>query len=270
MAQTYIVTGAASGIGHALCQRLLADNHQVCACDINTEALQASFGDHKSVTDGGNLLLQTLDVRRVEAWQAVVSEVIEHWGRVDVLCNIAGVLKENWVADIVVPDEVDLHFDINVKGTIFGTQNVIEVMRKQGAGHIINVASLAALSPVPGLSLYSASKFAVRSYSLAAGMELGQYGIAVTTVCPDAVQTPMLDQQKDKEQAALTFSGNRTLSVDEVVDAIVGPIISKRPLEVVLPASRGVVAKVANMFPQTTGNYVDFFRKQGAKRQAKS
>lgn len=269
MAQTYIVTGAASGIGHALSLRLLELGHNVCACDINGEALKSSY---VKLADSvaNRLLLQTLDIRKPDEWQDAVITVREKWQRIDVLCNIAGVLKDNWVVDIKSPDEVDLHFDINVKGTIFGTQSVIETMREQGGGHIINIASLAALSPVPGLSLYSASKFAVRSYSLAAGMELAEYGIAVTTLCPDAVQTPMLDQQKDKEQAALTFSGSRTLSVDEVVDAIVGPVLHKRPLEMVIPPSRGVVAKVANMFPQTTGRFVDIFQKQGIKRQAKS
>lgn len=270
MAQTYIVTGAASGIGLALSQRLLKSGNNVCACDINHDALEKSYADYELATNGGQLILQQLDVRRVDDWQKMVDNVLSQWKTIDVMCNVAGVLKDNWVTDIVVPDDVDLHFDINVKGTIYGTQSVIDTMRKQGSGHIINVASLAALSPVPGLSLYSASKYAVRAYSLAAGMELGQYGIAVTTLCPDAVQTPMLDQQKDKEQAALTFSGNRTLTVDEVVDAILGPVLEKRPFEMVLPASRGVVAKIANIFPQTTGNYVDFFRKQGSQRQAKS
>lgn len=270
MAQTYIVTGAASGIGLALCQRLLNEGNNVCACDINDEALKANYSDYTLVEEGGSLLLHQLDVRRVDNWQNVVDSVLGNWGKIDVLCNVAGVLKDNWIKDIVVPDDVDLHFDINVKGTIYGTQSVVDTMRKQGNGHIINVASLAALSPVPGLSLYSASKYAVRAYSLAAGMELAKEGIAVTTLCPDAVQTPMLDQQKEKEQAALTFSGNRTLTVDEVVDAILGPVLAKRPFEMVLPASRGVVAKVANIFPQTTGNFVDTFRKQGIKRQAKS
>ena len=80
----------------------------------------------------------------------------------------------------------------------------------------------------------------------------------------------MLDQQKDKEQAALTFSGNRTLTVDEVVDAILGTALQSRPMEIMLPQSRGVVAKVANIFPQTSGRFIDIFQKQGIKRQAKS
>ncbi len=269
MAQTFIVTGAASGIGLALCQRLLNDGHNVCACDMNGDGLKTHYAQ-QILDKRQGLLLQTLDIRKPEQWQAVVDATIAKWQKVDVLCNVAGVLKDNWITDITVPDEVDFHFDINVKGTIYGTQSVIASMRAQGGGHIINIASLAALSPVPGLSLYSASKFAVRAYSLAAGMELAKYGIAVTTLCPDAVQTPMLDQQKEKEQAALTFSGNRTLSVQEVVEAIVTDVLKNRPLELVLPASRGVVAKVANIFPQTTGRLVGLFQKQGQKRQAKS
>ncbi|WP_296403422.1 SDR family oxidoreductase [Psychrobacter sp.] len=270
MAQTFIVTGAASGIGLALCQKLLQTGNRVCACDVDYEALQTNYANHKKVTEGGSLLLQPLDVRYVDQWQYIVNKVVAQWESIDVLCNVAGVLKDNWVTDIVIPYDVDFHFDVNVKGTIYGTQSVIETMRDQGKGHIINVASIAALSPVPGLSLYSASKYAVRSYSLAVAMELAEYGIAVTTLCPDAVQTPMLDQQKDKPQAALTFSGQRTLTVEEVVETIVGPILTKRPMEVVLPQSRGVVSKFANLFPQTTGRFIDIFRKQGLKRQTKS
>ena len=182
MAQTYIVTGAASGIGLAVCQRLLEQGEQVCACDIDYEALKNQYAKYKLVDDGGTLMLYPLDVRRVDQWQELINKVLTQWSSIDVMCNVAGVLKENWVTDIVIPDEVDFHFDINVKGTIYGTQSVIEAMRNQGKGHIINVASMAALSPVPGLSLYSASKYAVRSYSLAAGIELAPYGIAVTTI----------------------------------------------------------------------------------------
>lgn len=187
----------------------------------------------------------------------------------DVLCNVAGVLKENWVVDSTA-QEIDLHFDINVKGTILEVQSVLPSMQAQASGHIINIASLAALSPVPGLSLYSASKFTVRSYSLAAGMELAELGIAMTVVCPDAVQAPMLDQQKDKEQAALTFSGRRALSVDEVVDAIINEALVKRPLEIVLPRMRGVLAKFANSFPSLAATQVKALRKKGMQHQAES
>lgn len=263
MNQVFIVTGAASGIGLALVQQLLARQERVCACDIDVNALEKLREAHSPE----QLMLQKLDVRHAQDWKTMVEQVKAQWLRVDVLCNVAGVLRENWIADSSESD-VHFHFDINVKGTIFGVQAVTPTMIAQKSGHIINVASLAALAPVPGLALYSASKFAVRGYSLAAGMELAEHGVAVTTICPDAVQTPMLDQQKDKEQAALTFSGTRALTAQEVVDAIIAALDHK-PLEVILPPSRGVVAKLANSFPAIAARQVNRMRQIGIKRQAK-
>lgn len=265
MSQVFLVTGAASGIGLALTQRLLKEGHRVCACDLNFQCLEEIYNPLET----RNLLLQKLDVRNFTNWQSTLDQVLSRWGRIDVLCNVAGILKENWVVDIT-PQEIDLHFDINVKGAILGIQSVLPTMKVQASGHIINIASLAALSPVPGLSLYSASKFAIRSYSLAAGMELMGTGIAVTAICPDAVQTPMLDQQKDKDQAALTFSGRRALTVDEVVDAIINEALVKRPLEIMLPRMRGVLAKFANTFPSLAATQVKALRKKGMQHQAES
>lgn len=257
--KVFIITGASSGIGLALTQKILALGHRVCACDINDVLLQQNFP--KSYND---LLLKPLDISDDAQWQAVVSDVIGHWQRIDVLCNIAGILKENWVVDITA-DEVNQHFDINVKGTIFGTQSVLTIMQKQGDGHIINIASLAGLSAIPGLALYSASKFAVRAYSLAAAMELKKYGIAVTTICPDAVQTPMLDQQKGKAQAALTFSGEKPLTTEAIIDTIINEVLPNRPMEVMLPLKRGIIAKTANLFPVATSKIVGGLQKKGQK-----
>jgi 3-oxoacyl-[acyl-carrier protein] reductase len=264
MAKVFIVTGAASGIGFALATQLLKQHEFVCACDINTDAMQKLQQLHGQT----NLLLQALDVREPLQWKHVIDAVVARWHRIDVLCNVAGVLRENWVSESTEAD-VHLHFDINVKGTIFGTQAVLPTMLAQQQGHIINIASLAALAPVPGLALYSASKFAVRSFSLASAMELASKGIAVTSICPDAVQTPMLDQQKGKEQAALTFSGSRALTTEEVVNAILGPVLNDQPLEIILPPMRGVIAKVANAFPAMTALQLKWVRQMGIRRQQK-
>lgn len=262
MSKTFLVTGAASGIGFALASQLIARGERVCACDINVAAMQAL----QDAAAPGQLRIEKLDVRDPEAWNQLVDAVVADWGRLDVLCNIAGVLRDNWVRDETAAD-VHFHLDINVKGTIFGMQAAIRHMLPRGQGHIINIASLAGLSPVPGLSLYSASKFAVRGYSLAAGMELADTGVAVTAVCPDAVQTPMLDIQQGKPQTALTFSGPRALTTQEVVDAILGPVLRDRPLEIALPAWRGAVAKVASAFPTFGSKVVGRIRRVGEKRQ---
>lgn len=261
---TVIVTGAASGIGFALVRRLLGQGHRVCACDINAEAMNAL---NACARTADQLVIKRLDVRDASAWHAVVTDLVALWGQVDVLANVAGVLRDNWAHEA---GESDVHWqiDINVKGVMFGCQAVLPHMMAHGRGHIINIASLAALSPVPGLSIYSASKFAVRGYTLGIAMELADKGIAVTAVCPDAVQTPMLDIQKGREQAALTFSGPRALSAEEVVDAIVGPVWHKRPMELTLPAWRGATALAASVFPASSAKALGLFRRAGLKRQA--
>ena len=258
-----IVTGAASGIGAELARRLLLRGDRVLACDINLAAMDA-LRAHAARPD--QLQLQALDVRDPVAWQRVAARAVDTFGGIDVLANVAGVLKENWVVDASAA-EVDFQFDINVKGTIFGMQAVLPSMLAAGRGHIVNIASLAGLSPVPGLGLYSASKFAVRGYSLAAAMELAARGIAVTAVCPDAVQTPMLDIQKGKPQTALTFSGRRALGVSEVVDAILGPVLRDRPMEIALPLSRGLIAKFGNAFPALGARALAGMTRSGLKRQ---
>ena len=262
--KSYLVTGAASGIGRELSMRLLADGHRVWACDLNEAAL-SELAIHAKNAD--QLKTQALDVRDAQAWVSAAQTMVDAWGRIDVLCNVAGVLKENW-CDVATPKEVDFHFDVNVKGVIFGVQAALPHMKAAGGGHIVNIASLAGLSPVPGLALYSASKFAVRAYSLAAAMELQTYGISVSAVCPDAVQTPMLDIQLGKEETALTFSGTRALTTAEVVDAILESEKTKA-LEIMLPLARGVTAKAANLIPGVTAKVIGLFKSQGLKRQQK-
>jgi 3-oxoacyl-[acyl-carrier protein] reductase len=127
---------------------------------------------------------------------------------------------------------------------------------------------MAALAPIPGISVYSASKFAVRGFSLAAAQELEPHGVYVTVVCPDAVATPMVDYQLDHAGAALTFSGPRILSVDEVAQAIVGLLEGKPRFELNLPRSRAWLAKASSLFPRFLKRRITArLMKQGLARQ---
>lgn len=263
MSKTYFVTGAASGIGRHLVLELLKRGDRVLATDLNHEGLATL---NKSAGQTDVLWTQTQDVRDAAQWETLLSEMVRRWGRVDVLMNVAGVIRPGWVHEGSSVD-VDFHFDINTKGVIHGTQAAARVMLNQGGGHIINIASLAGIAPVPGLSLYSASKFAVRGFTLAIAQELVPKGIKVTAVCPDAVQTPMLDLQIDYEQAAMTFSGNRVLTVDDVAEVILGRVLDKAPLEVMIPGSRGWLAKLASAFPNLNAKLLESLRKKGQKKQ---
>ena len=243
------LTGCASGIGKHLADRFLEEGHQIYCTDIDLEAMRAWIDTSEHTAD--RVAMQKLDVRQPEDWKSALDEAAKTFGEIDVVMNIAGYLKPGYVESITKA-EVDMHLDVNVKGVMYGTQVAAERMVEQGRGHIVNVGSLASLTPVPGLSLYGASKFAVRGFSLAVAEELRERGVAVSVVLLDAVKTPMLDLQADYEEAALTFSGPRPLTLDEVERLIVDEVLEERPLEVTLPRSRGMMARFAGLAPDVT------------------
>lgn len=258
-----VVTGAASGIGRCVVDALVARGARVLATDIDEDGLAkaaASWPDQ--------VRRHGLDVTRFDGWQAAFAAADDAFGDVDVLFNVAGYLTPGYVHETRCED-VDRHLDINVKGVMFGTRVAAERMVRRGAGHIVNIASMAAFAPIPGLSLYCASKFAVRAYSLAAAIELKDKGVAVTVVCPDAVATPMLDKQQSYEEASLTFSAPRVLTPEEVAAELTGPVLDKRPMEVALPRSRKWLGRVIDAFPELAPLVVPLFVKQGSAKRAR-
>ncbi len=260
-----LLTGAASGIGRHLATILSARGHRLLLADIDQAGL-LSLAEKLGV-GGDRVLTRQLDVRSLDDWHGAMAELIQRWGRIDVLLNVAGVVRPGLVHEST-PDDVAYHLDINAKGLILGSQLAAQRMVAQRSGHIINFASMAALAAVPGIALYSASKFAVRGFSLALAHELRPHGVAVTVICPDAVQTPMLDLQLDYPQAALTFSGKRPLTVEDLGKLVVDRVLPRRPVEATLPRYRGWMAKVSSLTPSLALAMLPGLTKQGLRRQA--
>ncbi|MEO1272349.1 MAG: SDR family oxidoreductase [Myxococcota bacterium] len=261
-----LITGGASGIGRHLAIRCVQEGAQVLVTDINTDALEGLVQAYGWSSE--QVRWRRLDVREPEAWDAAVDDVVEAWGRLDVALNVAGYLRPGLSHEACVTD-IDRHLDINIKGVILGTRAAARHMVTQGHGRIINMGSLASLAPVPGLSLYSTSKFAVRGFSLAVAQELAPYGVKVTVVLPDAVRTPMLDLQADDPHAALTFSGPQPLTVEQVGDLIVGPVLERHPMEIALPLGRGLLARMANLVPSSSAVLAPLLRHRGTHNQAR-
>lgn len=241
-----IITGAASGIANNLAMKLIDMNWSLVLADINSEDLTESFRGVVSA----RILTVKLDVTDPENWAGVIEKTFGIFGRIDYLFNIAGVTFPKHLIDSE-PTLIDSHMDINAKGSMYGTMLAAKVMAKQKSGHIINLASLAGLAPVAGLSFYTASKFAIRGFSLAAAAELKENGIAVSIVYPDLVKTPMYDYQLGlpTETTAIVFSGSKKiLTPDDVTKAIL-KVIKKKPLELAIPKSRGILSKIGGTFP---------------------
>lgn len=258
------ITGAASGVGWCLTQAFVREGYQVVATDIDFAGLKARIQEQS--WSAKQIYMRKLDVSDPDQWQAVWASVRERWGQVDVLLNAAGFLKPGYIAKVSSVD-IDRHIDINVKGLMYGSQLAASTMSKQGAGHIINIASLAGVAPIPGIALYSASKFAVRGFTLALAQELKPSGVHVSVICPDAIETPMLTLQEGYEEAALTFSGSKTLTVDDIADAVFNKVLKKKALEVTLPDLRGWVAKVGSAFPSVSFMLSKQLGKHGRKKQ---
>lgn len=254
-----IVSGAAGGIGQELTQKLSAQGATVLATDVDEVALRKL----NTLTR-----VQTLvaDVRKSEHWEKTFSEA-QALGPVYALINAVGVLKPGYI-DKVSAKDIDFHIDINVKGVMLGSAVAAREFKTNGKGHIVNIASLAGVAPIPGIALYSASKFAVRGFTLALAAELKESGVKVTVVCPDAVKTPMLDLQKDYPEAALTFSGSAPLTAADVADAIIAALGGDE-LEITLPFWRGVFAKTASALPGIAPMLIDTLRKAGLENQAR-
>lgn len=277
---TVLLSGCASGLGRHLAGVFLARGDRVVATDLDFTTLQqvaAEDGWTGSAADRCALL--PLDVTSPQAWDEALAAARERFGpRLDVVVNNAGYLEPAWVHE-VTPEQIERHLAVNVRGVMLGTRAAARTMLAQASsepearsasgrnGHIVNIASLAGVAAIPGLAIYSASKFAVRGFSLAAAEELAPHGIAVTAVCPDAIHTPMLDLQVDYEETALTFSAPRVLSVQDVERVIFRKVLPKRPLEVLVPGSRGWTAKVASAFPRLARPIARRLWKVGERRR---
>lgn len=256
--KTILVTGAANGIGAALTEMASRQGHQVIALDLNYPELNAKWGKTP------NVQVYSLDVSQFAAWTFLVDALEKDNIVPDVLINVAGVLRSGQTGELTQQD-IDLTLDVNVKGVIYGTNAIAAGMRRRGRGHIINVGSVASLYPTPGTTLYAASKFAVRGFSIAAAGDLKPHGVAVTLFGPGPVKTDMLEQQRGDENAALTFSGKRALGKEEVAAAILGPVLKKRPIEYFMPLKDEVLGKFSNIFPRFFLSQVDAARARGKR-----
>jgi len=190
------------------------------------------------------------DIRSSSEWRGVIEETLKRYGKIDILMNVAGYIRPA-EASLFDEQQIHMHLDINAKGAIIGSQLVAAEMLKQGSGHIINICSTAAIFFPTGLALYSASKHAIRGFSRTLAFELAGTGVYVTAVCPDPVQTPMLELQYNYKEAAITFSSPYILTVEDVENEIFERVLPSKPHEIVIKQYRGALAALAYFVPDS-------------------
>lgn len=253
--KTAIITGAANGIGAYFTSSFLQQGAKVIACDLDVKQLE------KLYKNAPNCTIKQLDVRNASKWETLFNDITQ----LDYLLNIAGVIKPGFLGESSI-ESIDLTIDVNLKGTMFGCKFAAEKMANKG-GHIINFASMAGIAPVQGLSTYVASKFGVRGFSLAIAQELKKQNIVVSVIAPDATDTNMLDDQMNSKAAALTFSGDKILTTQDVWNEVYEAVIIGKKAELWIPFSRGMQAYLGATFPKAAGWLTNILSKKGLKAQ---
>jgi NAD(P)-dependent dehydrogenase (short-subunit alcohol dehydrogenase family) len=259
-----VVTGAGRGFGHAIAKRLAGRGYTVLATDVDADAAA------RTAADVAGLSMQ-LDVRDPDAHREAARAAAVH-GPLEVWVNNAGVMRPGKVWGH--PDDaVRLECEVNLLGVIWGSRAAVDGMRAAGVrdGHIVNMASLSALAPIPGLGVYSATKHGVLGFSGALQGDLFDAGLPITVhaVCPDGADTQLLREHDAVPEAAINWSGPRLLSADEVGEAVVALLDTKRLVHV-MPRWRGWGARLNAMAGRAGLRSAPLLRRAGARRRARA
>ena len=184
-----VITGAGSGIGRALALDCAARGSLLALSDVDEAGLAETVDLAKNV--GVRELHATrLDVSDRAAFTAYAAEVVDHFGRVNVVVNNAGVALTGDVEELTY-DDMDWIVDINFWGVVHGTKEFLPHLIASGDGHVVNISSLFGLISIPGQSMYNATKYAVRGFSEALREEMLMTGhpVGVTVVHPGGIKT---------------------------------------------------------------------------------
>ena len=216
-----LITGGTAGIGRATAVAFARHGAHVVISGRRKAEGEESVAIVEKV--GGKGLFVRSDVSREEDIAALVDRTVDHFGRLDIAFNNAGVSARGPITEITA-ENYEYIFGINVRGVAFGMKYQIGAMLKTGGGSIVNNASVLGIRPYPDLSLYNASKFAVIGLTKTAALEYATKGIRVNAVCPAIIETDMTavgrEDEQTRNQLLLAHPVRRFGSPEEIADAV--------------------------------------------------
>lgn len=195
--KTALITGAGSGFGAEMAKRFVTEGARVACVDVNADAAAATAQDL-----GTAAIAAGCDVADGDAVKAMVEVVVERFGTFDTLINNAGISQVPRRIAKTPLEEIDRLFNINVKSLYHMAVHALPVLRQRGGGNVINVASVTAIRPRPGMTWYNASKAAVISITHSMAAELAPDKIRVNAIAPGVGRTPMFEAMFEGEGAA--------------------------------------------------------------------
>ena len=225
-----VITGAATGIGRALAARLATDGASLCLADINKGALDVVADDLRAT--GCDVSVHCVDVADRQQVETFCRNIVEHFGRVDLLINNAGVALSGDVEEVSLAD-IEWLMGINFWGTVYGVKYFLPILKQQKKAYIVNLSSVFGLIAAPGEGAYAASKFAVRGFTEAFRHELAGTSVQVSSVHPGGVRTGIAKSSKlgagadpqKREQDMATFDVLARTTPERAADRIVSGML---------------------------------------------
>jgi NAD(P)-dependent dehydrogenase (short-subunit alcohol dehydrogenase family) len=260
MATSAVVTGAARGFGKEIARRLVARGHHVLITDVEAEAVAAAAAELGAGCTG-----IVADARSAADHRRAAAAAAE-LGPVTVWVNNAGVLRAGKAWELT-EDAVDGQVAVNLLGVVHGSRAAVEAMRGRG-GHLLNIASMSAHGPVPGLAVYAATKAAVLSFTTSLAGELALAGLPIRAhaLCPDAADTALVRGEQAHADTAILFSRPALLTADAVADAAVALLAGRRIVRS-LPPARAGLARIGGLLPVVGLPVLARLRARGERRR---
>ncbi|MBY0586608.1 SDR family oxidoreductase [bacterium] len=230
-----LITGGASGIGHALGKVLAGRGAEVVLADRDGDDAQRHADELSK--KGRPATGCHLDVTDPEAVEATIGRLAKDRGRLDYIFNNAGIGVGGEVAHYELSDWTRV-IDVNLMGVVYGVQFAYPIMRKQGFGHIVNTASMAGLLPAPNAISYTTTKHAVVGLSRALRIEAEQYNVRVSVLCPGVIRTPIIEGGKygrvvgpmPQEAMKKAFERLKPMDVDQFAQAALHDVEKNRSM----------------------------------------
>ncbi|HEY0743941.1 MAG TPA: SDR family NAD(P)-dependent oxidoreductase [Chryseosolibacter sp.] len=237
-----LITGATSGIGEATAKLLASNNYKLILCGRRKERLDALKADLSKQTEVTTL---SFDVRDYAAVKKEIASLPTQWKKIDILINNAGNAHGLDPIQSGSVEDWDAMIDINVKGLLYVSREVIPGMTERKSGHVINIGSIAGKEVYTNGNVYCASKFAVDAVTRGIRMDLNPFGIKVTSINPGLVETEfsVVRFKGDAERAANVYKGIEPLRGEDIADIIL----------YVLSAPKHVVLADITVFPTAQG-----------------
>jgi len=233
-----VVTGGSGGIGNTIVNKLASYETNVVSVFNQNPPSDPSYS---------NILWLQADVTNPDNIDKLLTFTLQKFERIDILINSAGILKPGDFSSLDI-NQLKKMIDVNFTSTLLITQKVLSIMKSQRIGHIINIGSLGGIVPMPYSAVYSATKFALRGFSLSLFEELKGTNVKLSLITPGSVITKMLDYEAEADNSAISFL-SEPISPIEVADTVFR-VIQKPRIEKIIPYNQSFGSKLLVMSPK--------------------